>query len=146
MKDQENDDCSGAAPVNPPIVLHAMAHDVAGAIEWGLGINPGPPARFTVNLDLAKKSGPYKIIIHLAGNANGIKFNTTDPIWVCETGNCPPPAGSTSAQIEDIQCNDNMLTFNDTNDGPECVLTYQLNFVGKGAVPLDPMIRNGGTI
>lgn len=142
MTEKGNDKNGDAANQNPPIVLHAQAHDVNGTVEWGLGFHPAPPAKFKVNLDLARRSGGHKVIIHLAGNTNNIRFNQADPIWVCETGACPPPKGSKSTQIEDIQCNANMLTFFDRNAGQECVLTYQLNFIG--ADPLDPMIRNGG--
>lgn len=146
MEDPENVKSTDCPIVNQPIVLHAKAHDVNGKIEWGLGLNPDPPPRFVVNLDLARNSGEHKVIIHLAGNANGITFAEADPIWVTENGSCPPPPGSTSAQIKNIQCNDRMLTFEDSNDGKERVLTYQLNFTGPGATPLDPMIRNGGSV
>jgi len=141
MTKEPGEDCDEQAGSNQPVVLHAKLGEVNGTAKWGLGFNPDPPPRFIVGVDLAKRAPGKDIVIHLAGSPPGIKFDTTDPIWVCETGDCPPPPGSMSDQVKDIECTDRKLTFHDTNSR-ECILTYQLNFVG--AEPLDPMIRNGG--
>ena len=141
MNERAQEQSSQPRTSNPPVVLHAKLSDVNGTPVWGLGFNPDPPPRTHVEVDLPKGSGGHDVIIHLAGNAPGVRFNTDDPIWVDESEQCPPGKGSTSEQITDIDCKNRTLTFHDKNSRG-CTLTYQLNFIG--AEPLDPMIRNGG--
>lgn len=142
MEHKPQNQCSPSHRPNPPVQLHAKPCKVNGKIEWGLGFGKNPAPGSKQEVDLPKRSGEHKIVVHLVGGPAGVEFNTKDPIWVCETGSCPPPEGSKSAQIEILECTRSKLTLNDKNEGEARVLTYQLNFIG--AEPLDPMIRNGG--
>lgn len=124
--------------------LFAMATRSGKTVDWKLGFQ-NPPEQSKARVDLPAKSGPHEIIVHLVATQGlDIDFDTTDPIWVTESGQCPPPNGVNSDQIIVASCTRNLLRFVDKNDGPARTLTYQLNFTGAPA--LDPEIRNGGTI
>ena len=127
----------------PAVHLHAKAREAGCGIEWSLDFKNPPDNGSKAVVDLPKGSGGHDIVIRLiATQGLDIAFDTSDPIWVSEGNACPPPAGINSDQITLGPCSDTQLRIHDSNSR-ECVLTYQLNFVG--ADPLDPMIRNGGT-
>lgn len=133
-------------PPNPPINLFAKAKREGKGVAWDLGFQ-NPPEQSKARVDLPKKSGAHEIVFHLVATQGlDIRFDTADPIWVCETGQCPPPKGINTDQITILSCVANLLRIRDSNDGPERILTYQLNFVGEDASPLDPEIKNGGTM
>lgn len=127
---------------NPPINLFAKASKSPNGVEWLLDLR-NPPVQSKARVDLAPHSGEHEIVVHLlATQGLEIGFDTTDPIWVCEGQQCPPPRGINTQQISVLSCTGNKLTLRDKNEGDACTLTYQLNFTG--ACALDPEIRNGG--
>lgn len=144
MENEPQNQCDPSPGANPPVQLHAKPYKVNGTIEWGLGFGKDPAPGSRQEVDLPNRSGEHRIVVHLVCGPTGVKFDIKDPIWVCDTGTCPPPEGSKSAQIAVCDCTDFKLTLIDKNKGDPCVLTYQLNFIG--AKPLDPMIRNGGSV
>ena len=129
---------------NPPVQLHAKAREVCGAVEWSLGFDKHPANGARVEVELKKGSGARDIIFHISpSHGLDISFDSKDPIWVGEGGECPPSPGINTSQIQVMEVTHKKLRIHDLNN-EKCDLTYQLNFVG--ADPLDPMIRNGGRV
>ncbi len=128
--------------------LYAQADPEKGGIVWSLDDKNPPKHQYKIKLNFGKNAGPQRITVHLIDNTGqGLQFSS-DPLWVSENGTCPPPDGSNSAQIQDVTPAGSVLTFTDLNEGKECTLIYQLNFVDRNqhpVTPLDPEIKNGGT-
>ena len=127
----------------PPINMFLKARRENGQVEWDLG-GQNPPARGKAPVDVPKGSGARDIVIHLVPTAGiDATFDTSDPVWLQEGGNCPPRRGNNCPdQIDRITCDRNTLTMHDTNSRA-CTIIYQMNFNGAG--PCDPDIKNGGT-
>lgn len=147
----QQDSQAGSAPTPPTgaypqVRLFAKASRDGKGTEWKLGFR-NPPEQSKAPIDLPAKSGAHEIVFHLlATEGLDIRFDPNDPIWVEEGTNCPPSPGIHTDQIKVDSCTHNLLRILDRNDGPARTLTYQLNFVGADAQPLDPEIRNGGTM
>jgi hypothetical protein len=123
--------------------LHAKARKAGTKVEWSLDFKNPPAKGSKAEVKLEKASGGHDIVIRLIPTQGlDIRFKTSDPIWVSEKSQCPPPPGVCTDQITIVDCDDNELRIHDCNNGLPRNLTYQLNFVGADG--LDPMIRNGG--
>lgn len=134
------------AVTRPQVRLFAKASREGKATEWKLGFD-NPPEQSKARVELAAKSGEHEIVFHLVATQGlDISFDKDDPIWVQEGTQCPPGKGIKTDQISVDSCTHNLLRISDRNDGPARILTYQLNFVGADAEPLDPEIKNGGTM
>ena len=127
--------------------LYAQADLVNNAIVWSLDNKNPPKKNSKINLNFGKNTGSQDISVTLLDTTGlGLKFSS-DPLWVSETGGCPPPAGVNSDQIQSVVPAGSLLTFTDTNT-KDCNLIYQMNFVDQAnnpVAPLDPEIKNGGT-
>lgn len=141
MSESKADQCGDETAAVGPIVLYAEPSAVAGGVQWRLDFE-NPPMKANVLVDLPHKAPGRDIIFNLVGGCGFVRFDTDDPIWVHKGQKCPPPDCSKDQQISVKDCSPTKLTIHDKNDGPPCVLTYQLNFIG--AEPLDPEIKNGG--
>lgn len=132
------------------ITLYARADtDSKGDIVWTLDDKKNGKKGERKKVDLPKDSGEWSFKIRLDDDTPyGLKFDPSDPIWIAETNNCPPPPGINTDQIYDVDVNgQKTLTFRDRNCGDAVDLKYQLNFLtsdNQRAEPLDPDIRNGG--
>ena len=126
-----------------PTTLFAKATPVGSGLSWSLGAQ-NPPQSGKAIVDVPKGDPGREIVIHLVPTHGlDIQFDTSDPLWATETGQCPPPRGIDTDQLEVVSCTDRKLTLFDSNSR-KCVITYQMNFVG--AAPFDPEIRNGGRV
>jgi hypothetical protein len=118
--------------------------DPAGGIDWEID---GRKAKQS-SLQFPKGSQDVQVDFRLKDKtaARGLRFNRSDPIWVHETNAAQcPPAGSSDAQIQFLNCTDDVLTVINTN-AKNSTLRYQLNFLNNssGDEPCDPEIKNGG--
>ncbi len=143
MQPQQQNQSSCTVGGNLDVRLHAKARKAGENVDWSLDFKNPPANGSKAQVTLDKASGGCDIIIRLIPTQGlDIGFQTSDPIWVSEGSQCPPPPGIGTDQITIVDCTDNELRIHDLNDGPARDLTYQLNFIGANA--LDPMIRNGG--
>ncbi len=144
MQPQQQNQSSCTVGGEADVRLHAKARKAGSKIEWSLGFKNPPAKGSKAEVKLEKASGGHDIVIRLIPTQGlDISFQTSDPIWVSEDSECPPPPGICTDQITIVDCIDNQLRIHDRNDGSPRSLTYQLNFIGADG--LDPMIRNGGT-
>ena len=116
-----------------------------GAIEWD--INGKKPKNS--ELDFPRNSGPDTIKFTLFDRSGkNLRFDCNGPFWAHadDTQACPPEH-SQCDQTNVIECTGKHLNVRNENSGEPCTIHYQLNFVdGSGnSVPVDPMIKNGGT-
>lgn len=128
--------------------LYAQADLVNNQIDWSLDDKNPPKKNSKIKLNFGPGAGQQSISVNLIDNTGlGLQFSS-DPLWVSEGGSCPPPSGVNSVQIQNVVPAGLLLTFTDMNQGDECTLIYQMNFVDRNnslVKPLDPEIKNGGT-
>lgn len=110
------------------------------------GTNMGTSPGSYPKVDFAAGSGPHLVVFNLQ-DVTGVTptFNATDPIWVQAGGSSPTQKGIDS-QIADWAILDNgkTLVILDTNSQAGD-LSYRIKADGYNT-PLDPIIRNGGTV
>jgi hypothetical protein len=115
----------------------------SGSIDWDIdGKKPHES-----KIDFEKGTGPHTVKFKLNDHTGrNLRFDLDAPIWDHKSETGCPPAGSSSDQIEVVDCIDNQLTAINKNSGQACTLHYQLNFVDDygSAQRVDPIFKNGG--
>lgn len=117
----------------------------AGSIDWDIDDKKPKESR----LDFPPGSGADTIKFTLFDRSGqALRFDCNGPFWahLSESGQCPP-SGARCDQTNVLECSGKHLSVRNENSGAACTIQYQLNFVdGRGnPVPVDPMIKNGGT-
>lgn len=123
--------------------VKVRASIIGSSIDWEIDGKKAKEAK----LKLAKDSGAHELDFQLDDDTNlGLRFDTSDPIWVGENCPCPPPRGINSDQISVTDCTGKSLTMLNQNSGDAREIRYQLNFIGSdgGREMCDPIIENGG--
>ncbi|HEX2802467.1 MAG TPA: hypothetical protein VHN55_00560 [Sphingomicrobium sp.] len=116
-------------------------HQNGGSVDWKVGNQAAGKHKTKVRKD----SGAEALNFSLSNDAiaAGYKFDTSDPIWVCEDNGRCPSSPSAHGQIKLLDATDSSVSVADLNT-EQVTLRYQLNVTnGKGArVPIDPIIQN----
>jgi hypothetical protein len=77
----------------------------------------------------------------------GFQFDQSDPFWAAKDLPGCPAQGSSCDQTTVQSCNGKQLLVRNENSGAACTVQYQLNMLDgqNNAVPVDPIIKNGGS-
>lgn len=115
-----------------------------GQFKWKVvhgGQSGDSPATYP-KVKLPPDSGPHLIIFELSGNHSGITFSG-DPMWV-RSGSKPNQSGMDPqiAAAIPMEQGKKLVVLDRNDNDPAVQLHYRLNFVN--ALPLDPIIENGG--
>lgn len=111
------------------------------AVEWNVGTKPAHDHKTQIR----KRDGAEALNFYLSPSAvaAGYKFDTADPIWVCEDNGTCPSKPSEHDQIVLVDKSDSCVSVADRNTD-QVTLRYQLNVKDPNgvSVPIDPIVQN----